>query len=103
MNKKVILILAVMLLVSVVIISACTKDNGSSEIIIERACKELEVDGTGAELKLLYVDSAKWIDGEINGYILTLKDGTKYLVDVIENDGKIELVDVIEKVTVELV
>lgn len=102
MNKKVILILAVMLLVSVVIISACTKDNGSSEII-ERACKELEVDETGAELKLLYVDSAKWIDGEINGYILTLKDGTKYLVDVIENNGRIELVDVIEKVTVELV
>lgn len=102
MNKKVILILAVMILASVVIISACTKDNGSSEII-ERACKELEVDGTGAELKLLYVDSAKWIDGEINGYILTLKDGTKYLVGVIENNGKIELVDVIEKVTVELV
>lgn len=102
MNKKVILILAVMLLVSVVIISACTKDNRSSEII-ERACKELEVDGTGAELKLFYVDSAKWIDGEINGYILTLKDGTKYLVGVIENNGKIELVDVIEEVTVELV
>lgn len=56
--------------------------------VIEAACNELDVDTNGATLTLVSSEYVAWLDCEVNNYILTLADGSKWLVGARENsDG----------------
>lgn len=56
--------------------------------VIEAACKELDVDTNGATLTLVSSEYVAWLDCDVNNYILTLADGSRWLVGAKENaDG----------------
>lgn len=56
--------------------------------VIDAACKELNVDAQGATLTLVSSEYVAWLDCEVNNYILTLADGSRWLVGAKENaDG----------------
>ena len=56
--------------------------------VIEYACKELNRNTQGATLTLVLSEYVAWLDCEVNNYILTLADGSRWLVGARENaDG----------------
>lgn len=56
--------------------------------VIEDACNELNVSTQGATLTLVSSEYVAWLDCEVNNYILTLADGSRWLVGARENaDG----------------
>ena len=56
--------------------------------VIEDACKELNVSTQGATLTLVSSEYVAWLDCECHNYILTLADGSRWLVGARENaDG----------------
>lgn len=56
--------------------------------VIEAACNELDVDTNGATLTLVSSEYVPWLDCEVNNYILTLADGSRWFVGAKENaDG----------------
>jgi hypothetical protein len=54
--------------------------------VIEDACKELEVSSDGATLELVYTEYVAWLECDVYNYILTLADGSKWLVGAKENE-----------------
>lgn len=64
-----------------------TNGNESLEqLVIEDACKELEVSADGATLKLVSTEYVPWLGCNVYNYILTLADGSKWLVGARENE-----------------
>lgn len=56
--------------------------------VIDAACKELNRNTQGATLTLVLSEYVAWLDCEVNNYILTLADGSRWLVGARENaDG----------------
>ena len=56
--------------------------------VIEAACNELDVDTNGATLTLVSSEHVPWLGCDVNSYILTLADGSQWLVGARENaDG----------------
>ena len=56
--------------------------------VIEYACKEMDWDTQGATLTLVNTEYVAWLDCECYTYILTLADGSRWLVGARENaDG----------------
>ena len=56
--------------------------------VIEDTCKELNRNTQGATLTLVSSEYVAWLDCEVNNYILTLADGSRWLVGARENaDG----------------
>lgn len=54
--------------------------------VIEAACNELDVDTNGATLTLVSSEYVTWLDCEVKNYILTLADGSRWLVGARENE-----------------
>ena len=91
--KKIILILVIVALVC--LFTACD-ENGTlrttmsafEQRVIEAACNELDVDTNGATLTLVSSEYVAWLGCDVNSYILTLADGSQWLVGARENaDG----------------
>lgn len=56
--------------------------------VIADACNELDVDTNGATLRLVSSEYVNWLECDVNNYILTLADGSQWLVGARENaDG----------------
>ena len=89
MNKKIAIIL--LIVVIAVMFTACQKPQEQptfEQRVIEDACKELNVDTQGATLTLVSSEYVAWLDCECYNYILTLADGSQWLVGARENaDG----------------
>lgn len=54
--------------------------------VIEDACRELEVSSDGATLELVHTEYVAWLDCNVYNYVLTLADGSKWLVGARENE-----------------
>ena len=54
--------------------------------VIDAACKELNRNTQGATLTLVSSEYVAWLDCEVNNYILTLADGSRWLVGAGENE-----------------
>lgn len=87
--KKIILMLVIVAIA--VMFTACQKPQEQptfEQRVIEDACKELNVDTQGASIELVSSEFVPWLDCDVNNYILTLADGTQWLVGARENaDG----------------
>lgn len=87
--KKIILILVIVAIA--MMFTACDKPQEQptfEQRVIENACNELNADTQGATLTLVSSEYVTWLDCEVNNYILTLADGTQWLVGARENaDG----------------
>lgn len=90
MNKKIAIILLIVAMA--VMFTACDKPQEEQptfeQRVIEDACNELNVDTQGATLELVSTEYVAWLDCDVYNYILTLADGSKWLVGARENaDG----------------
>lgn len=65
---------------------ATTSSETWEQRVIEDACKELEVGSDGATLELVYTEYVAWLECDVHNYILTLADGSKWLVGARENE-----------------
>lgn len=65
---------------------ATTSSETWEQRVIEDACKELEVSLDGATLELVSTEYVAWLDCDVYNYILTLADGSKWLVGARENE-----------------
>lgn len=88
--KKIILIL--LIVAFVFLFTACGENEDNyvafEQRVIEAACNELDVDTNGVTLTLVSSEYVAWLECEVNNYILTLADGSKWLVGARENaDG----------------
>lgn len=87
--KKIILMLVIVALVF--LLAACDGNETTSAFeqrVIEAACNELDVDTNGATLRLVSSEYVAWLECDVNNYILTLADGSQWLVGARENaDG----------------
>ena len=87
--KKLILIFLIVAIA--VMFTACDKPQEQptfEQRVIEDACKELNVNTQGATLTLVSTEYVAWLECEVNNYILTLADGSQWLVGARENaDG----------------
>ena len=85
------LILIILIVAIAVTMTACQKPQEQptfEQRVIADACNELNVDTQGATLRLVSSEYVAWLDCEVNNYILTLADGTQWLVGARENaDG----------------
>jgi hypothetical protein len=85
------LVLIILIVAIAVMFTACQKPQEQptfEQRVIEDACKELNVDAQGATLTLVLSEYVPWLDCECYNYILTLADGTQWLVGARENaDG----------------
>ena len=85
------LILILLIVAIAVMFTACQKPQEQptfEQRVIEDACKELNVSTQGATLTLVSSEYVAWLDCEVNNYILTLADGSRWLVGARENaDG----------------
>lgn len=54
--------------------------------VIEYACKEMDWDTQGITLTLVYSEYVPWLGCECYNYILTLADGSRWLVGAGENE-----------------
>ena len=54
--------------------------------VIEYACKEMGWDTQGITLTLVHTEYVPWLDCECYTYILTLPDGSRWLVGAGENE-----------------
>lgn len=85
------LVLILLIVAIAVMFTACQKPQEQptfEQRVIEDACKELNVDTQGATLTLVSSEYVAWLDCEVNNYILTLADGSRWLVGARENaDG----------------
>lgn len=63
-----------------------TNDSAWEQLVIEDACKELEVSTDGATLELVHTEYVAWLDCNVYNYVLTLADGSKWLVGARENE-----------------
>lgn len=85
------LILIILIVAIAVMFTACQKPQEQptfEQRVIEDACKELNVSTQGATLTLVSSEYVAWLDCEVNNYILTLADGSRWLVGARENaDG----------------
>ena len=85
------LILIILIVAIAVMFTACQKPQEQptfEQRVIEDACKELNVNTQGATLTLVSTEYVAWLDCEVNNYILTLADGSRWLVGARENaDG----------------
>lgn len=88
MRKLVLIILIVAIAVT---FTACQKPQEQptfEQRVIEDACKELDVSTQGATLTLVSSEYVPWLDCYTYNYIITLADGTQWLVGARENaDG----------------
>lgn len=83
------LILIILIVAIAVMFTACQKPQEQptfEQRVIEDACNELNVDTQGATLTLVSTEYVPWLDCEVNNYILTLADGSKWLVGARENE-----------------
>ena len=87
--KKFILMLVIVALA--VMFTACDQPQEQptfEQRVIDAACKELNVDTQGATLTLVLTEYVAWLECDVNNYILTLADGSQWLVGARENaDG----------------
>ena len=87
--KKIILILVIVAIA--VMFTACQKTQEQptfEQRVIESACNELNVNTQGATLTLVSSEYVAWLECDVNNYILTLADGSQWLVGARENaDG----------------
>ena len=83
------LILILLIVAIAVMFTACDKAQEQptfEQRVIEDACKELNVDAQGATLTLVFSEYVAWLDCEVNNYILTLADGSRWFVGARENE-----------------
>ena len=87
--KKIILILVIVAIA--VMFTACQKiqeQPAFEQRVIDYACNELNVDTQGATLTLVSSEYVAWLECDVNNYILTLANGSQWLVGARENtDG----------------
>ena len=85
------LILILLIVAIAVMFTACDKPQEQpafEQRVIEYACKELNVNTQGATLTLVSSEYVAWLGCDVNNYILTLSDGSQWLVGARENaDG----------------
>lgn len=85
------LILILLIVAIAVMFTACDGNEEQptfEQRVIEDACKELNVDTQGATLTLVSSEYVAWLECDVNNYILTLADGSQWLVGARENaDG----------------
>lgn len=85
------LTLIILIVAIAVMFTACQKPQEQptfEQKVIDAACKELNVDAQGATLTLVLSEYVAWLDCECHNYILTLADGSRWLVGARENaDG----------------
>lgn len=83
--------LIILIVVIAVLFTACDKPQEQptfEQRVIEDACKELNVSTQGATLTLVSSEYVPWLECDVNNYILTLADGSQWLVGARENaDG----------------
>ena len=83
------LILILLIVAIAVMFTACQKPQEQptfEQRVIEDACKELNVSTQGATLTLVSSEYVAWLDCEVNNYILTLADGSQWLVGARESE-----------------
>lgn len=83
------LVLILLIVAIAVMFTACQKPQEQptfEQRVIEDACKELNVSTQGATLTLVSSEYVAWLDCEVNNYILTLADGSQWLVGAGENE-----------------
>ena len=85
------LVLIILIVAIAAMFTACQKNQEQptfEQRVLEDACNELNVDTQGATLTLVSSEYVAWLDCEVNNYILTLADGSQWLVGARENaDG----------------
>lgn len=85
------LVLILLIVAIAVMFTACQKPQEQptfEQRVIEAACNELDVDTSGATLTLVSSEYVAWLECDVNNYILTLADGSQWLVGARENaDG----------------
>lgn len=85
------LILILLIVAIAVMFTACQKPQEQptfEQRVIGDACKELNRNTQGATLTLVSSEYVAWLDCECYDYILTLADGSQWLVGARENaDG----------------
>ena len=85
------LVLIILIVAIAVMFTACQKPQEQptfEQRVVEDACNELNVDTQGATLTLVSSEYVAWLECDVNNYILTLADGTQWLVGARENaDG----------------
>ena len=85
------LILILLIVAIAVMFTACDKPQEQptfEQRVIEDACNELNVSTQGATLTLVSSEYVAWLDCDVNNYILTLANGSQWLVGARENaDG----------------
>lgn len=85
--RKLTLIILIVAIIAVMF-TACQKNQEQptfEQRVIEDACNELNVSTQGATLTLVLTEYVAWLDCEVNNYILTLADGSQWLVGAREN------------------
>lgn len=85
------LILILLIVAIAVMFTACDKPQEQptfEQRVIEYACKEMGWNTQGASIELVSSEYVAWLDCYTYNYILTLADGTRWLVGARENaDG----------------
>lgn len=85
------LILIILIVAIAVMFTACDKPQEQptfEQRVIESACNELNVDTQGATLTLVSSEYVAWLECDVYNYIITLADGSQWLVGARENsDG----------------
>lgn len=81
------LVLIILIVAIAVMFTACDGNETTFEQrVIADACNELNVDTQGATLTLVSSEYVAWLDCEVSNYILTLADGSRWLVGARENE-----------------
>lgn len=84
------LVLILLIVAIAVMFIACDKPQEEQptfeQRVIEDACKEINRNTQGATLVLVHSEYVAWLDCEVNNYILTLADGSRWLVGARENE-----------------
>lgn len=85
--KKIALILILIAIASTLI--ACTTEAPTFEQrVLETACRYLDTDTQGASIELVSSEYVAWLECDVYNYIITLADGSQWLVGARENsDG----------------
>lgn len=86
--KKIALILILIAIAGTLIACTPTEAPTFEQRVLEDACKELNADTQGASIELVSSEWVAWLDCYTYNYIITLADGTRWLVGARENaDG----------------
>lgn len=65
---------------------ATTSSETWEQRVIADACHELDIPTKGVKLQLTHSEYVAWLECEVYTYILTLTDGTQYIVGARENE-----------------